>query len=331
MRAYCAFEDRPKGLTGVKLLALSMERHCRDFTLYVGATKEQPEFSEWLKRHAPHAVPVILPPLEGPKIKQIKPAFFLHLFERGVTDLTWLDTDLLVLRDVEPLLAPLDDETILVTQDMDYAFKFNQRLLDHYHLKPARRLDHTVNTCVLRGTIQHRPIFEKCLEFLQDPFFLEQQAKPYYERIEGFGYEQKIFELLLCSRGDFALPEYPLRFVPEGSGIVQELGVTTYGLRDRLWNGLGWQRPWFIHLPGIKSWDPDPTKKSYRGSCVFSAFAETYREELEEPVTWANSSGLTSKIARFLSFGQPHWVGWGHCLVGKIVRLLKTGTMKRKA
>jgi hypothetical protein len=329
MRTYCAFEDRPAALIGAKLLALSLERHCRDFTFYIGVAKELPEFAAWLKRHAPHAKLITLPPFNEVTIKQVKVLMFLHLFERGVTDVTWLDTDIMVLRDMEPLLAPLDAETVLVAQDMDYAFHYNPALMEHYHRKPQRKLDFCVTTALLRLTTRHTPLLQKLLVYLQDPFFLEQQALHYSKRIEGFGYEQKVFEMLLCTTDDDSSPSYPVHFIREGSGIVQELGVTTYGLRDRLCNGLGLTRPWIIHMPGLKSWDAAPRVRKYRSACVFSAIAASYAGQIEEPMDWVNSAGISSRLARLLSLGQPHWVGFWHCFGGKLLRFLRTGTTRR--
>jgi len=329
MRAYCAFEDRPDGLIGAKLLALSLERHCRDFKLYFGTTKEVPEFAAWCQRFAPHVELIRLPPFTHTTIKQVKPLALLHVLKLGITDVTWLDTDILVLRDLEPLLAPLDDDTVLVAQDMDYAFKSNPNLLNHYRRKSYRELEYCVTTAILRVTARHKVLLEKLVDCLEDPFFLEQQALPPFERLEGFGYEQKIFEMLLTSENEEKMPVFPVRFIVEGSGIVQEMGVTTYGVRARLSNGLGLTKPWLVHLAGIKSWNTKPQFRQYRSASVYSAFAETYRDQMGEPMDWPNSSGISSKIARALSVGQPHWVGLAHCFAGKTVRLLKTGKLSR--
>jgi hypothetical protein len=331
MTNYCAFENRPNARIGVKLLALSLEKHCRNFTLYLGVLEQDPELADWLRRRAPHAVQVQLTPFaQGSSIKHVKPVFILELFARGLTEVTWLDTDLLVLKDPAELLASLDSETILVAQDMDHLFEFNPRLLEHYRLSPLRKLESRVNTCILRVTTRHKVLLEKFLDFLLDPLFLEEQEKPSLERAQDFAYEQKILELLLCASGPGWTPAFPVRFIPEGSGIIQELGVTTYGLRDRFLNGLGWNRPWFVHAPGeIKPWLPDPHSRSYRGASVYSSFAERYRNQVEEEMSWTNSAGLSSRIGRLLNFGKSHWMGWAHCLAGKTWRLLRTGTLER--
>jgi hypothetical protein len=318
---------------GAKLLALSLEKHCRDFTLFLGVLEENADFSDWLRRHAPHVVLVRLHAfIRGASLKHVKPVLILELFSRGITDVTWLDTDLIVLRNLEPLLEPLDNQTLLVAQDMDYDFQFHEKLLQHYRLTPSRKLEYCVNTCVLRATTQHAALMEKYQAFLLDPFFLEQQGKSESEKLPEFAFEQKILELLVSSEGEEWRPEYTVKFIPEGSGIIQELGVTTYGLRDRLLNGLGFNKPWFAHIPGaVKPWDSNTRSRYYRGASVYSSFAENYKDQMEEDMSWANSSGASSRIARFLYFGKPHWMGWAHCLAGKLWRFLRTGTIRRRA
>jgi hypothetical protein len=90
VRYFCAFENRKSAFISVKLLALSLEKHCRDFTLYLGFTEQEPEFFEWLARHAPHAVLIHVPPfVKGSSHKHVKALLILNLFERGITDVTW--------------------------------------------------------------------------------------------------------------------------------------------------------------------------------------------------------------------------------------------------
>jgi hypothetical protein len=331
MRYYCAFENRKGAFVAVKLLALSLERHCRDFKLFLGVTELDPDFCRWAREHAPHVSLIEMAPfVQGSSLKHIKPLLILHLFERGITDVTWLDTDLLILRDLEPLLAGLDDDTILVAQEeRAREFEFNAKLLDHYGLKPLRPLSCHVNSCVIRVTARHRPLMEKFLACLLDPVFVEQQSKPPGEKIADFAFEQDILQMLLSSRGAGWTPEFPVQFILKGPGIIQELGVTTYKLRNRLRNGLGLRRPWMVHVPGTKPWCPDAGSRRRRAASVYSAFASAYRDQVQEDMSWINSAGLSSRIARWLSFGQPHWVGWGHCLAGMTLRLLRTGTLQR--
>ena len=332
MRCFCAFENRKTAFIGAKLLALSLERHCRDYTLFLGVTEEDAPFSEWLARCAPHVVLIHLPVFsKGTSLKHIKPLMMLHLFERGFTDVTWLDTDMLVLRDLEPLLAPLADDELLVAQEeMGHAFQHNATLQAHYGLRPARPLDSHVNSCIIRATVRHKVMIEKFLACLLDPVFVAQQSKPPSEKLHDFAFEQNILELLLSSSGDGWNPTFPVRFIRKGPGIIQELGVTTYKLRYRLRNGLGLGRPWLVHVPGDKPWASQASTRRTRAASVYSAFAETYREQAEESLSWANSSGVSSRIARWLSFGQPHWVGWPHCLAGLAWRFIRTGTLNRK-
>ncbi len=178
MRSYCTFENRKSAFIAVKLLVLSMERYCRDFSLFLAVTEDEPELQGWLKRHAPHVVLIkIDPSIKGTSLKYVKAVLILELFNRGITDVTWLDTDLLVLRDLEPLLAPLSEDTVLVSEEeTGYPFEFNRTLLKHYGLQPVRALENHVKSCVIRVTLRHKELIFRYLSCLLVPMFVDQQS-----------------------------------------------------------------------------------------------------------------------------------------------------------
>ena len=323
MKCFCTFENRPESWIGLKLLALSLERQCRDFTLCVGVLEGQEELAEWLRRRAPHAVTVPVPAFRDAwSIWSVKPRLMLQLFAQGYTDVTWLDADLIVLRDLAPLLEPLDADTVLMARELDYPFEFNRPVLEAYGMEPRRELAGGVNTCLMRMTPRHAPLLEKLMECMGAPFFREQTGTPGERRMIKWHYDQTIMELLLtCGDAEWT-PTAAVELIPAGSGVIQELGVTRYYLRDRLRNGLGLNRPWLVHCLGMKPWDRHPRARSVRAASVFSAFAEQYRDEVDEPMPWANAGGLSSRVGRVLSLGQPHWMGIGHCALGRARQLI---------
>jgi hypothetical protein len=322
-KCYCTFENRPESQIGLKLLALSLERYCGDFTLCVGMMGPQPALSDWLRRHAPHAVEVPIPPVSDPAgIWQVKPGLILQLLAQGWDDVTWLDADLIVLRDLHSLLGPLDETTLLLAQELDYAFEFNRPVLEAYGLRPARELKGCVNTCAMRMTTCHEPLLRRMIACMESPFFKEQTDLPPARRTIKWHYDQTIMEMLLSTAGGDWTPDFPVQLIPDGSGVIQELGVSRYRLLDRLRNGLGLVHPWIVHCLGMKPWDPSPRTRRYRAVSVYSAFAEQYRDQVEEPMPWANADGWNSRAGRLLSLGQPHWMGLVHCLAGTIKRVL---------
>jgi len=323
MKCYCTFENRPESQIGLKLLALSLERHCRDFTLCVGVLTDDPGFSGWLRRRAPHAVPVTLPPFRaGSTIWEVKPALLLHLFSLGYTEVTWLDADLIVLRDLAPLLEQLDMETLLIAQEFDYSFAYNMPVIEAYGMEPFRELGGCVNTCLMRVTPRHEPLLRKLLAFMDTPFFREQTGTPSLQQTVNWHHEQTIIELLLTTGSADWTPDTPVHLVPAGSGVIQEMGVTRYSLTDRLRNGLGLNSPWAVHCLGPKPWNPDPRARSVRAASVFCAFAALYRDEVDEPVPWLSATTWSGRVARLASLGQPHWVGIGPCALGRLRQII---------
>jgi hypothetical protein len=267
------------------------------------------------------AVPV--PPFRDAwSIWSVKPRLMLQLFAQGYTDVTWLDADLIVLRDLAPLLEPLDDDTVLMSRELDYPFEYNTPVMEAYGLEPRHPLEGAVNTCLMRMTPRHAPLLHELIKRMDAPFFREQTNLPPARRMIKWHYDQTIMEMLLTCGDATWTPAARVELIPAGSGVIQELGVTRYYLLDRIRNGLSLNRPWLVHCLGMKPWDRDSRARSVRAASVFSAFAEQYRNEVDEPMPWANASGLSSRIARLLSFRQPHWMGIGHCALGRIRQLI---------
>jgi hypothetical protein len=323
MKCYCTFENRPGSWIGLKLLALSLERHCRDFTLCVGMLEGQDEIADWLRRRAPHVVQVPVPAFRDAwSIWSVKPRLMLQLFEQGYTDVTWLDADLIVLRDLAPLLEPLDADTVLMSRELDYPFEFNRPVLEAYGMKPERELAGGVNTCLMRMTPRHAPLLHELIKRMDAPFFREQTNLPPARRMIKWHYDQTIVEMLLtCSDASWT-PSAAVELIPAGAGVIQELGATRYYLGDRLRNGLGLNRPWLVHCLGMKPWDGNPRARSVRADSVFSAFAEQYRDEVDEPMPWTRMGGWRNWVGRVLSLGQPHWTGIASCVAGRARQLI---------
>ena len=323
MKCFCTFENRPDSWIGLKLLALSLERHCRDFTLCVGMVEGQEELAKWLRRRAPHVVQVPMPAFRDAwSVWSVKPRLMLQLFEQGYTDVTWLDADLIILRDLAPLLAPLDDNTVLMARELDYPFEFNRPVLEAYGLEPHRELAGGVNTCLMRMTPRHRPLLQELIRRMDAPFFREQTNLPPAQRMIKWHYDQTIMEMLLTCGDDSFTSSAAVELIPAGTGVIQELGATRYYLKDRLLNGLGLNRPWMVHCLGLKPWDPQPRAQSVRTDSVFSTFAEQYRAEVDEPMLWTNLGGWINRVSRVLSLGQPHWMGIWHCAAGRAWQLI---------
>ena len=224
MRAFCAFEDR-SALVGLKLLILSLERHCRDLVLYLGYTEENRELARWLQRHGPHVVPVRMAPFAQVCLKHVKPLLFLELFRRGVEDVVWIDTDIIVLRDlVSRLSAGLMKKrwSLRRTSTRSCRKKISRA---HYRMSPVRDLSGSVNSCVARFTRHHVPLLEKWLEFMNDPVFLEQWNLPPHLRVWGFGLDQTVLQVLLCCRGQGWTPPEEVTLLKDGPDIIQEWGV----------------------------------------------------------------------------------------------------------
>jgi len=316
IRHFCTFEDRADALIGIKLLALSLERHCRSFRFWILLRHEPPGFQEWLAHHAPSASLLVFNPVGN--TWNIK-AEILMRFLADHAEITWIDSDIIVLRDLEELWAQTGNR-MLVAQQFDFSpiddpvqdLTFGQRRL--------RSVPFAVNSCVLRFTRSHLPLLEAWNTLLLHPDFLTEQQRKFADRRLGLQSDQELLEYALCTVDEPELD--PPAYVRTGIDIIQDHGATTYDFGHRLRNVLGWNRPFFVHALGTKPWGIG----FHRKDSAYVEFAQDYSSHLDDRLK--RQRGIWRALGLRNGF-MAHIIGIPRCLGGKIVRLLKTGSLQR--
>jgi hypothetical protein len=318
IRHYCTFEDRPDALTGVKLLARSLQRHCADFRLWVAMRTVPPAFQTWVDLNAES---VRLLPLK-PKgdTWNIKAEVIAHCLGSLADEIVWLDSDILVLRNLEELWSRSGQE-LVVAQEFDLASKITADQIHSFGLNPVIALPHAVNSCVLRFRQSHRFLLTQWDRLLSSDAYRAEQRLPFKQRRRGLRSDQDVLEYVLstapCGR------QAEVSYVRTGLDIIQDHGSTTYDLTHRLCNASGIGRPYFVHALGQKPWD-----SSYRRQD--SAYVESARLF---PSDW-NVAMRNNIKGTFLYKIAPrltaHLRGAPRCAAGKFWRLVSTGSMQRK-
>jgi len=318
LRHYCTFEDRPDALIGVKLLALSLERHCRNFQFWIALRNVPDGFWAWIEKNAPNAKVIVFEPRHG--TWNIKAEIITHFLSEVSEEVIWIDSDILVLRDLEELWPRCRDD-VVVAQEYNYPAFVTSAQVEAFGLPPLTTLPHAVNSCVLRFTRSHVELLRFWGLLLGACKYQTEQQKPFAQRARGLRSDQDVLEYILSTVRPDA--RCSVSYVRTGFEIIQDHGSTTYDFHHRLMNAFGFGHPFFVHALGEKPWG----KSFRRKDSAYVELARIYREFSEE---WFNDSRDVGWFSKTCPVMAAHLLGMPRCLAGKIWRFLSTGSFRRK-
>lgn len=306
-------EDRPECLVGIKLLLLSLARHCPELPVILNAPDDRGELADWTKLH-PRVTLRAFPEFMGMSWN-IKPGMLLKLLDEGYEELLWIDSDIIVARDFRPIFEPLGPNTLVGAQEPYWG---KVQGTDHrtvaWGLPVGKPLPTTFNSGVLRVTERHRVLLESWSELLLHPAYTEAQSKPGYLRPIHLLSDQEVLTALL---GSAYFADLPVLLLKRGAQIAQLYGPAGYRVRERLAN-LGRGVPPFVHAMGRKPWteihDPwSAARTVFRRLdaelSLYSLVAREYAGELGGDTSWMWTRTLPGRLMGLLSFGSPHLHG----------------------
>ncbi|MCC7204538.1 MAG: hypothetical protein IT441_05620 [Phycisphaeraceae bacterium] len=315
----CVHEDRRANLTGFKLTILSLIRHSPGLPILASCPGADESTRDWLTR-LPRVQLIAEPGLSG-KGWSIKPDLLLHCLDRGHQDVTWIDADILATRDIRPLLATLDDRTMLVSEEVYFGQRQGgvHRTLA-WGLRPGRALRTTLNTGLLRVTPEHVPLLGTWRGMMQDPAYLQAQRSPHHTRPLHLLSDQEVLTALL---GSTLADDIPLHILRRGRDVAQCFGPAGYTPTERL-AGLRHGLPTFIHAMGRKPWDrhaPPHDARSPRRLLArlrrryehlhaelspYTCEARRYRDDLSpQEAAWLTPASMIGRVMTATAAGHP--------------------------
>jgi hypothetical protein len=319
----CIAENRGWCEPGVRLLIASLERHSPSLGIDLFFPEPSDAFRHWL-----HAFPqvslnryILLGDWNG---YDIKPAAMLTLMQHGHEDVVWIDSDIIVTRDIAPLVADLPRTMIVASEEAlcsnyDDTDALRTRL---WEMEVGRTLPFTINTGVIRLTSAHGGLIEAWTALLHSDVYRAAQSRPWNERPCHLLGDQEVFSALLSSR-KFA--HFPVHLLRRGVDIIQFFGSLGYTVRERLQNLR--RPPAFIHAQGQKPWAssgrPDRHRASflaaYRSLSPYIVAAREYRTMLDD-ATWTSPHRPAAILFTALGAGRAPLVGLPHAVVADVVR-----------
>jgi hypothetical protein len=310
----CLYEDRPYQIAGLKILLLSLDRHSPSWPVRLRFPDIPNSFREWLRRFSQLNLYEERLPSWGSY--NVKPSVLLDGLATGADACLWLDTDILVNRNLE-FLADLPPETMVVTQDpWEYTDGSTHRC-GTWGLTEGRSLPGPVNSSVVRVTQHHLAFLEAWRQLLLLEAYVGELAKPVASRNQHLLSDQDALSALLASKQFAAIPVIRLAHSRE---ILQHHGAGAYRLKHR-WSNLKEGMPLLIHAMGsVKPWRmPDrPSlfrsmrdyyERTYLELSPYVHYARQYRPYLEEETPWLDNQTIAGRVGSVMAFNRPQLKG----------------------
>lgn len=310
---FCLAEDRHGAEIGLKLAILSLADHCPDSRVVLFRPESAPGFVEWLKQFP--QVELVTERLPGANNWNCKPHALLHELPRADDDtqLVWLDSDLLLTRDLRPLFAGLSADTLALTQEATTQPHQGTAVRTRgWELPVGRAFPGTFNSCVVRVTRRHEPLLRHWRKLLGDPRYTSQAGVPTEQRPPHLWSDQDVLNALVGAEEFSSVPIFTLR---HGREVLHTGGALGFTLGERL-RGLFLPVPTVLHAIAGKPWvlllaaNRQPGRfhwfrRLQQELSPFVAHARRYRHRVDEPTEWLDYRTITGTLLKAAGLG--HW------------------------
>lgn len=335
----CIAEDRQREEIAIKLLLLSLDRHCPDLRVELFFPPAAPSFQHWLNRLP--QVNLRTTPITQNAEWDIKPYALLKLLEEGHEEVWWIDSDIILTRDFRSTIrrgrlrgavGKLTPAELVTTEEALYGhYRDEGYRARAWGFAIGRSLPFNLNSGVVRVTPNHLPLLQRWRQLLESEIYQQAKHQPYGQKPFHLFGDQDVLTALLASQ-EFA--DIPLRILERGTGIIQYFGIAGYTMPERLQNLFGGLPP-FIHAQREKPWHRSLTPPHFRSRRNYLEFvrmdispyclaAAQYRSQLPEAdLTWMDAHSQAGKILRFLGFGNAALTGLPIALMYSLIRLIK--------
>jgi lipopolysaccharide biosynthesis glycosyltransferase len=260
------------------------------------------------------------------------PQAIRHLLDAGFDEVIWIDSDVLVTRDIRPLFHALD-EAVFVAADHTHARDRHDGAAlraQLWQLSVGRVLPTALNSGVLRVTRRHYRLMERWWDLLQSDVYQSCQQKEWRKRPIHMLGDQDVLTALLTST-EFA--QIPLRTLRRGKHIVQFDGIWGYTTAERTRNLLG-DGPTFIHSIGGKPWVvrweserpnqlSEYVKMVYLDMSPYTLSSVKFSQVLGCDTNWMRAHYKLSSILRLLAMHHPALTGLPMAMFADIARFIK--------
>jgi hypothetical protein len=330
--AICVAEDRKSSEPALRLLLESLCRCNTDILVTVFYPDADQDFSDWVHKLHSERIAVRTIPLLGAYGWNVKPQALLKLLDEGNEEVVWIDSDVIVTKDIVPAFTDLNTNVLLVTEEalwggQDDTGALRARL---WKFPIKRSFPFVLNTAVMRVTQNHIPLLERWKTLLESPEYKRAQAQPWNTRPRHMLSDQDVLTALLCCE---EFHDIPVKVLRRGRDIIQYFGLYGFTLAERvtcIMRGM----PKFIHAQGSKPWlrgstaKPDDFRRKVEAlymdlspyTLAASSLCPTHNK------SWTRPHSALSSALRKLGFGYAPLVGLPIAAACDLARIAKSTT-----
>ena len=326
----CLAEDREVCEPSLKLLLASLNVHgCRTaINLFYPPARN--EFVSWIKKYP--EVRLQTGHLANGYGWNVKPQAIMSMMDQGYDEVIWIDSDVIVTRNMLHIFGQLKNDIVVVTEDAisDERDDRNALRARLWKLPVGRILPFGLNTGVLRVTKENYNLMERWWELLQSAQYQDFQKREWRKRPIHMLGDQDVLTALLTSK-EFS--EIPVQILRRGKDILQFNGIYGYTVAERVRNLLG-DCPTFIHSFAGKPWSErwglrqsydlrDYIKRVYLDLSPYTLSAKHFRDKLDCDTEWMEPHYALSRVLRVLGMGCRELVGLPIAIFMDLARILK--------
>jgi hypothetical protein len=312
----CLHEDRPKSLIGAKLAILSVRARCPELPILLSCPEPPDDLLKWAETVSRLQV------ASWPELRNegwnVKATLLLRLLDAGFEQVIWLDSDIIVHRDILTEIVALPLETFCAIEETYWGqTQGTAPRTKAWGFEVARSLNSTVNSGVLRATRFHIPLLKAWMQLLQHPKYRAAQAVGVPTDCPlHMVTDQDALTALIGSR-DFA--DVRVLLLKRGRDIAQchgSGGFTPWERARCVVKGL----PSLVHSMGPKPWNRDASPPAVRLNASalrkwleylhmelfpYSVLAQDYADATGEDLHWARPVSVPGKLSSVLTGNSP--------------------------
>jgi hypothetical protein len=265
--AICIAEDRLSEQHPLMLLILSLRRYApRSYDILLHYPVADLEFEMWLSQFK--AVRFIRHELDPPFSWNVKPTAILKALSMGYSRVVWIDSDVIVCRDISDLLDATPINTLVVSEEprmmANWAGHGRTR---EWGFEVGNPVIATVNTGILSFSSDHLELLREWQSCLGSDRYVRAQSAPFECRPYYLQSDQDVLTALIGSK-KFAGIE--IKYLRSGRDVIQSVAPASYPLFFRIQHVIsGW--PYFIHAMRRKPWRLSRTPRIWQLQCYYDA------------------------------------------------------------
>lgn len=312
MLNFCTYENRLSHLTGIKVLALSLEKNCTGFRLTIFLPAPLLHFRDWVRHHCKHAT------VEECTFEatdwNVKPEVLLLMLKRE-PEAVWIDSDIICTKDPRPLLESIPANTLVIAQDARPDAQEEARTA-FFGLPFTRKLDKSINSCFIRVTAYcyHSQLLQAWAALMSSESYRQNQSIPHGERPSYMVSDQDVLEAVLASEAAGNAAQLPIKYLTSGKELVTTIVPEAFSIADRIRCSFA-AKPILVHGQGMQPWTAVYWGPGFLGTArwqlsAYLGIIKRYRSFLnEDGAGWMDAKSKLTRFCQAVTFNHPYLQG----------------------